>query len=490
MKREFSVVKSLPGEEYGVKKQLYILIRIAVVLAIILLFIPTLNPARISDLINRNISLFTTGISFDQLTSGMGKAFTKNWLDKSTIVILMIGGGASCIGIILQTVSACATLGERRLKRIGIKGILAGAVITLAGAAGIYLSYCQMLSSVDSDKLKVCFPKTFLVLIILTVFSVAVSIFLLLKGEKVDKTEKLTMQPKYQLFLMAVPFVALTILFGYLPLLGWRYAFFDYKAGDLLTLDNFVGLKWFSYLWENEATRSDIIRVIKNTLGISGLTLATSWVSMAFAVLLNEIKNTKYRRVIQTFTTVPNFISWVLIFAVGLAIFSADGFISNIMVQSGQWANGKNFLMNDTHVWLQMLFWAMWKGTGWGAIIYIAAISGIDQGLYEAAEVDGAGRFRKMWHITIPELLPTYCVLLLMSVGNLLSNGLDQYLVFENSVNSASIQVLDLYVYNLGVAKGLIPLTTAIGMLKSVISIVLVLVANKIAKFVRGENII
>ena len=137
-----------------------------------------------------------------------------------------------------------------------------------------------------------------------------------------------------------------------------------------------------------------------------------------------------------------------------------------------------------------MLLWGTWKGVGWGAIIYIAAISGIDQQLYEAAEVDGAGRFQKMWNITIPELLPTYCVLLLLSIGNILSNGLDQYLVFENSVNSSAIQVLDLYVYKLGVAKGLIPLTTAIGMLKSVVSIILVLAANKIAKAVRGENII
>ena len=229
---------------------------------------------------------------------------------------------------------------------------------------------------------------------------------------------------------------------------------------------------------------------MKNTLGMSGLGIATSWVSMAFAVFLNEIKNSKYRRFVQTFTTVPNFISWVLIFAVALSIFSADGFVSNLMTQTGQWESGKNLLMSNNHVWLQMLLWGTWKGVGWGAIIYIAAISGIDQQLYEAAEVDGAGRFQKMWNITIPELLPTYCVLLLLSIGNILSNGLDQYLVFENSVNSSAIQVLDLYVYKLGVAKGLIPLTTAIGMLKSVVSIILVLAANKIAKAVRGENII
>ena len=289
---------------------------------------------------------------------------------------------------------------------------------------------------------------------------------------------------------MCLPFLLLAFLFGYLPLYGWRYAFFDYKAGDVLSMSNFVGFKWFTYLVQNKATRSDIIRVMKNTLGISGLGIATSWASMIFAVFLAEIKNEKYRRFVQTFTTIPNFISWVLIFAVATAIFSTDGFVSNLMIKAGVWTTGKNLLASDAHVWLQMLAWGLWKGLGWGAIVYIASISGIDQSLYEAAKVDGAGRFARMWNITIPELMPTYCVMLLMSVANILNNGMEQYLVFSNSANQASIQVLDLYVYNLGIGSGLIPLSTAIGMLKSVVSVVLLLVANRISKKARGESII
>ena len=137
-----------------------------------------------------------------------------------------------------------------------------------------------------------------------------------------------------------------------------------------------------------------------------------------------------------------------------------------------------------------MLLWSLWKGLGWGAIVYIASISGIDQSLYEAAKVDGAGRFARMWNITIPELMPTYCVMLLMAVANILNNGMDQYLVFSNSANSANITVLDLYVYNLGIGSGLIPLSTAIGMLKSVVSILLLFAANKISKMARGDSII
>ena len=130
------------------------------------------------------------------------------------------------------------------------------------------------------------------------------------------------------------------------------------------------------------------------------------------------------------------------------------------------------------------------KGIGWSAIIYIAAISGIDQQLYEAATVDGAGRFQRMWNITVPSLIPTFCVLLLMSIANILSNGMDQYLVFENSTNTSSIMVLDLYVYKLGIGQGQIPLSTVIGMVKSVVSVTLLFAANGISKLIRGESIV
>ena len=289
---------------------------------------------------------------------------------------------------------------------------------------------------------------------------------------------------------MFLPFILLTFVFSYLPLLGWRYSFFDYKSGDSLSADNFVGFKWFAQLVRNKATVSDIIRVMKNTLAMSFLGIATSWIPMAFAIFLSEIKNKHFKRFVQTFTTIPNFISWVLVFAIAFSIFSTDGFVSSLMVNLGIWKEGKNLLMSGDHTWLKMLAWGLWKGVGWSAIIYISGISGIDQQLYEAATVDGAGRFQKMWHVTIPGLLPTFYVLLLMSVAGILSNGMDQYLVFQNSSNSNSIMVLDLYVYQMGIVKGAIPLSTVVGMLKSIVSVTLLFVANRVSKIIRGESIV
>ncbi len=246
------------------------------------------------------------------------------------------------------------------------------------------------------------------------------------------------------------------------------------KAGETLSAESFVGFKWFTQLFQNSATKKDILRVIKNTLAMSGMGILTSWVPMMFAVFLSEIKNNRFRRFVQTFTTIPNFISWVLVYAIALAIFSTDGFVNTMLTSLGN-PSDTNYLMSSSHMWLKMLAWGLWKSLGWNAIIYMAAISGIDQGLYEAATVDGAGRFAKMWYITISELIPTYMVLLLMSVANILTNGMDKYLVFSNPVNKNAIEVLDLYVYNLGIGNGLIPLSTVIGMVKSVISVILLL---------------
>jgi putative aldouronate transport system permease protein len=255
-------------------------------------------------------------------------------------------------------------------------------------------------------------------------------------------------------------------------------------------MENFVGFKWFTQLVRNAATRKDMIRVMKNTLGMSFLGILTSWMPMVFAIFLSEIKNSRFRRFVQTFTTIPNFISWVLVFAIAFSIFSTDGFISSLMINLGIWDQGKNFLMSSDYVWLKMLMWGLWKGLGWSAIIYIAGISGIDQQLYEAATVDGAGRFQRMWHVTVPGLLPTFYVLLLMSIAGILSNGMDQYLVFENSTNTTDIMVLDLYVYKMGIVNGAIPFSTAVGMLKSVVSVILLFTANNVSKLIRGETIV
>jgi putative aldouronate transport system permease protein len=470
--------------------KLYYPIRIAILLSVVFLFIPNLNPARICGMINKNMSLFTSGISYSTLTAEFGRAFRKGWVDEASMQLLFAAAMAMCLGIVSFGISGCMSLGNLKFKKTGnVIGII-GCVIELAGMGGIYIAYTQVAQTTKPGKVEPIFPSGLWLILIITVLILVVSILQMFLLPKLKKGTKFEMPTKFRLFLMLMPFVALVAVFAYLPLWGWRYAFFDYKVGDAISMDNFVGFKWFTELFENPATVRDIVRVLKNTLAMSGLGIATSWLPMAFAIFLSEIKNVRFRRFVQTFTTVPNFISWVLVYSIAFCIFSTDGFVSSILVNLGIWKEGVNMLMSGEHVWLKMLGWGLWKGIGWSAIIYIAAISGIDQQLYEAATVDGAGRFQRMWHITVPGLIPTFCVLLLMSIANILSNGMDQYLVFENATNQNAIMVLDLYVYKLGIGKGAIPLSTVIGMVKSIVSVTLLFAANGVSKLIRGESIV
>lgn len=481
--------ESLSAKE-KISERTFLFIRIAILVSVIFMFIPTLNPARICGLINKNLSLFTAGFSYSNLTADFGRAFRKEWVSESSMYLLHGSAMLACIGIAATVAGACMSIGNNKFKKTGNNIAIAGALAELIGMVGVYVAYNQVAATVKPKKVEPMFSAAFWPFVVVATLILIASLVQIFFLPKVGKDDTYKMESKYKLFLMFMPFIALCAVFCYLPLWGWRYAFFDYKVGDTLTMDNFVGLKWFKQLFQNEATVKDIVRVLKNTLGLSGLGILTSWVPMAFAIFLSEIKNDKFRRFVQTFTTVPNFISWVLVFAIATCIFSTDGFISSLMVNAGVWESGKNLLMSGSHTWLKMWAWGMWKGVGWSAIIYIAAISGIDKQLYEAAEIDGAGRFQRMWNITVPSLIPTFCVLLLMSIANVLSNGMDQYLVFENSANTDAIMVLDLYVYKLGIGQGMIPLTTVVSMLKSVVSVVLLFGANGISKLVRGESII
>ncbi|MGN1146784.1 MAG: ABC transporter permease [Lachnospiraceae bacterium] len=470
--------------------KIYYLIRVAILFSVLLLFIPGFNPARICGMISKNLSLFTSSISYSSLVAEFGRAFKKEWVDPASLKLLYVSAIAVSTGIAAGGISGCMSLGNIKFQKLGNLIALLGCAVSYAGLIGIYTAYTQVAQTSKPEKIEPMFPNGFwMVLAINTVIFLGTLVQMCLLS-KSEKENKFFMETKYKLFLMLMPFLALVAVFSYLPLWGWRYAFFDYKAGDSLTKENFVGFKWFVELFKNPATVRDIVRVLKNTLGMSFLGIATSWVPMAFAIFLAEIKNTKFRGFVQTFTTIPNFISWVLVYAIAFAIFSTDGFVSSIMVNMGVWSEGQNMLMDGSHTWLKMWAWGMWKGLGWNAIIYIAAISGIDQQLYEAARVDGAGRFQRMWHITVPGLIPTFCVLLLMSIANILNNGMDQYLVFENATNTDTIRVLDLYVYKLGLVKNIIPLTTVIGMLKSIVSVTLLFAANGVSKLIRGESIV
>lgn len=224
---------------------------------------------------------------------------------------------------------------------------------------------------------------------------------------------------------------------------------------------------------------------------MSFLSLATSVLPLIFAILLNEIKSKKFKSIVQTLTTLPNFISWVLVYSVAFALFSNTGMLNTVLQNMHIIDAPIKILDSPDFTYLKMILWNLWKGLGWGAILYLASIAGTDQELYEAARVDGAGRFKLMRHITLPSLLPTFFVLIMLSIANFLNNGMDQYFVFQNAFNKAQIQVLDLYVYNLGIGTAnSIPLATAISMLKSIVSVSLLVVVNVLSKKTRGTSII
>lgn len=293
-----------------------------------------------------------------------------------------------------------------------------------------------------------------------------------------------------KLFLLILPFLILTFMFSYFPLHGWIYAFFDYRAPLKLSQCEFVGLKWFKTLFSNKTQVAQLIQVMKNTFAMSLLGIATSFLPVLFAVFLNEIKCKWFKNVVQTLTTLPNFISWTLVYAVAFSLFSTTGMMNSVLEHIGLIREPIKFLDSGDHVWLSMILWSTWKGLGWGSIMYLAAIAGIDQEMFEAAKVDGAGRWAIIKNITIPSILPTYFVMLMLSIANFLNNGMDQYYVFMNSFNKSSIQVLDLYVYNIGMTGKSLSLGTAIGILKSLVSVVLLFIVNTASKKTRGETIV
>ncbi|MBQ8305841.1 MAG: sugar ABC transporter permease [Blautia sp.] len=299
------------------------------------------------------------------------------------------------------------------------------------------------------------------------------------KKRKVDKEGK-------RLLLMALPFVILVIAFSYVPLFGWSYAFTNYRAGMPRESIEFVGLKQFIAIWNN---RRELFRVLRNTFALSLIGLVFSPLPMAFAIMLNEIKSQKIRKFVQTFTTLPNFISWIVVFTLAFAMFSSDGMVNNVLRHFGS-SSIVNPIGDSKHAWMFQWGLATWKTLGWNAIIYMASIAGIDQELYDAAHVDGANRWQSILHVTIPGLYPTFFVLLLLQISNILSNGFDQYFIFYNPLTADKIEVLDYYVYKIGVLTNNYPQSIALGMFKTVVSVTLLFGANALSKKVRGNSII
>lgn len=291
-----------------------------------------------------------------------------------------------------------------------------------------------------------------------------------------------------KLFFLVTPCLALVFIFKYLPLWGWSYAFFQYKPGRELFDCTFVGLQNFKNLFGTPLLRENIIRVLRNTFGIQLLHYLMMPLPMLFAVLLSEIRSKKFQKLVQTVTTLPNFISWVIMFSLASSVFNSTGLINSILQSLGKEPIG-NILQSGDNVWITQTLLSLWKSLGWSAIVYFATIAGLDQEMYEAATIDGASRMQRIWYITLPQLIPTFFVLLIMSIGNFLNSGVDQYMAFANALNKESIEVLDLYVYNLGIGSGMISYSVAVGILKSLVALVLFSAANFASKKIRGTSV-
>ena len=289
------------------------------------------------------------------------------------------------------------------------------------------------------------------------------------------------------LLLMGLPCIALVVAFNYLPLFGWLYGFFDYKPGLSLFHSKFVGLKHIL----NVLGDRELLNVLRNTLVLGGLTLSTSILPVMFAIFLNELQGKRAKKFIQTVTTFPQFISWILVFSLFFIFFSVeDGYVNKLLLGVGLLRQPYNILADERVVWLTQTLISVWKSVGFSAIIYLAAIAGIDPGLYDAADVDGAGRFRKMLHITLPELMPAFFTLLLLGIGNILSNGFEQYYLFYNNLVSDRILVLDVYLYQVGLGMNQYSLSIALGMTKTIVSLLLLFGANGLSRMIRGTAIL
>lgn len=289
------------------------------------------------------------------------------------------------------------------------------------------------------------------------------------------------------LYVMAIICLSFVVVFAYLPLLGWFIAFFNYKPGLKFSQMEFKGLDYFILALK----QPDLLRVLKNTLVFSFLGLLASPIPVIFAIALSEMRFKKTSRMIQTVTTFPNFISWVLVFTIFFALFSAgDGAVNKFLLAMGYKGKPLNPIGNPNIAYSFQTGIGVWKGMGFNAIIYLAALSGIDPGLYEAAEIDGASRFQKIIHIKIPGLMPTFFTLLVLSIGQMLNNGFEQYLMFYNGLVGDKLEVLDYYVYRLGLLKTNYSIATAISMMKTVVSVALLYGANKLSKKVRGVSVL
>jgi putative aldouronate transport system permease protein len=289
------------------------------------------------------------------------------------------------------------------------------------------------------------------------------------------------------LYLMSIPFIIYVFIFSYLPLWGWTYAFQNYKPHLSFSEQQWVGFEHFVRLFSDEK----FYQVLRNTLAMSFLGLIAGFtIPIIFALLLNEVRSSIFKRFVQTVSYLPHFVSWVVVASLVTTILSIDGGVVNdLLLSLGIIDAPINFMGKGEWFWYILTAVDQWKEMGWSAIIYLAAMAGIDPELYEAAKVDGAGRLRMMWNITLPSIRSTIIVLLIMSIGHLTTIGFEKQFLLGNNLTKEYSDVLDLYALTYGINLGRYSFGTAIGVFNSVVSIILLLVANGIMKRTTKESI-
>lgn len=277
------------------------------------------------------------------------------------------------------------------------------------------------------------------------------------------------------LYILGIPGMTILILFSYLPMRGLLMAFQDFDPHLGILGSEWVGLKHFEKLFSDPK----FYQMLRNTLVISGLSLLTFPAPILLALLLNEVRCAPYKKSVQTAVYLPHFISWPIIASLTFLLLSKEqGAVNKIIMALGGEAHA--FLFDTGWTYAIIVIQSVWKGVGWGSIIYLAAISGIDQELYEAARIDGANKLQQIFKVTLPCIMPTIIVMLVLKMGSIISVDFEQILLLSNAMNRSQTEVFELFIYNNGIASGSTQYsyTTAVGMFKSVVNTSLVILTN------------
>ena len=296
-----------------------------------------------------------------------------------------------------------------------------------------------------------------------------------------------TLGSQWQLMIMSVPMFLYVLFFNYYPMYFWVTAFQDYKPKLGVAGSKWVGMKNFEWLFG----RADFINSIRNTLAMSVINLVFGTVAaVLLAVLLNEVRNRKFKRTVQTVTYLPHFLSMVIVVGMAQNLFASSGSVNELLMGLGLVKEPVFFLGEGKYFWWLVGVINVWKEVDWGTIIYISAMTAIDPCLYEAASIDGAGRFQRILHVTLPGIKSTFVILLIMNIGHLMEAGFEiQYLLGNAQVIDYS-QTIDVFVLKYGISKQQYGVATAAGMFKSVVAIILLLVANFTAKKLDEDTLI